>query len=94
MFHVQCIAPFSVAFGHNSLHKGCADVQPVANTAYTFTNMLISETARKALWSGPQQLTNAPEILQEVVIKVAEQLSFTFACDTARTVSSEGFFID
>ena len=61
MFHVQCIAPFSVAFEHNSLHKGCADVQPVANTAFLFTNMLMDETARRVFGSGPEQLTNAPE---------------------------------
>ena len=78
MFHAQCIAPFSVAFEPNNLHKGCADVQPVANTASLFTNMLMGETARKAFGSGPQQLTNAPEILQEVLIKVAAVVIYLY----------------
>lgn len=83
---VQCIAPFSPAFENNCLHKGCADVQPGANTAYLFTLKLIGETARKAFGSGPEQPTNAPGILQEILIKVAEQFSFVFTCDTVRTI--------
>ena len=87
MFHVQCIAPVSVAFEQNNSHKDCADLQRLANTAYVLTNMLMGETARKAFGSRPQQLTNAPEILQEVLIKVVEQLSFIFTCDIARKES-------
>lgn len=86
MFHVQCIAPLSLVFENNCFHKGCADVQPGANTAYLFTLMLIGETARKGFGSGPGQPTNAPGILQEILIKVAEQFPFVFTCGTARTV--------